>query len=56
MSDYFARVELHGAPWPTGYQKLHEALAVHNFTNCIVWGRFIMAVADRLLPRYGPYR
>jgi hypothetical protein len=35
MANYFARVELHGAPWPTGYQKLHEALAAHNFTNCI---------------------
>jgi hypothetical protein len=35
MADYFARVELHDAAWPSGYQKLHEALAVHNFTNCI---------------------
>jgi hypothetical protein len=34
-TDYFARVELHGANWPTGYQKLHEALAKHGFTNCI---------------------
>ena len=38
MADYFARVELHGAPWPTGYQKLHEALSVHNFVNCIESG------------------
>lgn len=35
MADYFARVELHGAPWPTGYEKLHTALARHGFTNCI---------------------
>jgi hypothetical protein len=35
MSNYFARVELHGAAWPAGYVKLHEALAKHGFTNCI---------------------
>lgn len=35
MADYFARVELHGAHWPLGYQKLHTALAEHGFTNCI---------------------
>lgn len=41
MADYFARVELHGASWPDGYQKLHEALAQHGFTNCIVNGKSI---------------
>jgi hypothetical protein len=35
MANYFARVELHAAPWPSGYAKLHEALRKHNFTNCI---------------------
>jgi hypothetical protein len=34
-SNYFARVELHGATWPSGYEKLHEALAKIGFTNCI---------------------
>ena len=35
MADYFARVELHGAAWPSGYQKLHEALLKHGFKNCV---------------------
>jgi hypothetical protein len=36
MADFFARVELHGASWPTGYEKLHTAMAQHGFTNCIL--------------------
>lgn len=35
MADYFARVELHGAHWPTGYEKLHVALAQHGFKNSV---------------------
>jgi hypothetical protein len=35
MANYFARVELHDAAWPSGYVKLHEALKKHEFTNCI---------------------
>lgn len=35
MADYFARVELHGANWPTAYEGLHKSLAQHGFTNCI---------------------
>lgn len=38
MADYFARVELHGAVWPTGYEALHKALAQHGFTNCVPSG------------------
>jgi hypothetical protein len=35
MADYFARVELHGASWPTSYEGLHRLLAEHGFTNCV---------------------
>jgi hypothetical protein len=35
MADYFARVELHGAAWPTAYEGLHRSLKAHGFTNCI---------------------
>jgi hypothetical protein len=35
MADYFARVELHNAPWPAAYQGLHTALLQHGFTNSI---------------------
>jgi hypothetical protein len=38
MADYFARVELHGANWPNDYAVLHNALAKHGFTNCVVTG------------------
>ena len=35
MADFYARVELHGATWPRGYETLHLALAKHGFTNCV---------------------
>lgn len=38
MADYFARVELHGATWPNDYAVLHNALAQHGFTNCVIAG------------------
>lgn len=38
MADYFARVELHGARWPDDYAVLHNALAQHGFTNCVLAG------------------
>ena len=38
MASYYARVELHGASWPEDYEDLHEALAVHGFTNCAPFG------------------
>jgi hypothetical protein len=35
MANFFARVELHGATWPTDYAKLHKAMEFHGFTNCV---------------------
>jgi hypothetical protein len=35
MANFYARVELHGASWPKDYEKLHEALKKHDFTNCV---------------------
>jgi len=49
MADYFARVELHGASWPTGYHKLHEALAKHGFNNFVVSTKGRKTPSDGLL-------
>jgi hypothetical protein len=35
LANYFARVELHGARWPSDYQKLDKALKRHGFSNFI---------------------
>jgi hypothetical protein len=35
MADFFARVELHNATWPTDYVKLHVSMDFHGFSNCV---------------------
>jgi hypothetical protein len=35
MSDYLARIELHGASWPNDYVSLHRKVAAKGFTNHI---------------------
>lgn len=39
LANYFARVELHGARWPSDYRKLDEALKKHGFERCVQAGR-----------------
>lgn len=38
LANYFARVELHGARWPSDYRKLDEALKKHGFERCVQSG------------------
>jgi len=35
VADFFARVELHKAVWPTDYTRLHTLMEKHGFSNCV---------------------
>lgn len=35
LANYFARVELHGARWPSDYRQLDESLKKHGFSRCV---------------------